>query len=48
LKTEAGQLLTQWREENEEYDFFRCDWCEENFVFELKSHLSLAGLSSFR
>ena len=48
LKTEAGKLLTQWREEDVEYDFFRCDWCEENLVFELKSHPPLAGLPSFR
>jgi 16S rRNA (cytosine967-C5)-methyltransferase len=48
LKTEAGKLLTQWREEDVDYDVFRRDWCEENLVFELKSHPPLAGLPSFR
>lgn len=48
LKTEAGKLLTQWRDEDVEYDFFRRDWCEENLFFELKSHPPLAGLPSFR
>jgi 16S rRNA (cytosine967-C5)-methyltransferase len=44
----AGDLLTQWREENVEYDFVRRDWLEENLVFELKSHPSLNSLASFR
>jgi 16S rRNA (cytosine967-C5)-methyltransferase len=48
LKTEAGKLLTQWRDEDVEYDFFRRDWCEENLFFELKSHPPLAVLPSFR
>lgn len=48
LKTEAGKLLMQWRVEDVEYDFFRRDWCEENLVFELKSHPPLAALPSFR
>ena len=48
LKTDAGKLLEQWREERVEYDFFRRDWCEENSVFELKSHPPLAQLSSFQ
>src|SRR5262249_23660379 len=28
LKTEAGKLLSQWREEGVEYDFVRNDWLE--------------------
>jgi 16S rRNA (cytosine967-C5)-methyltransferase len=44
----AGDLLTQWRDENVEYDFVRRDWLEENLVFELKSHPPLAGLPSFQ
>ncbi|HWX20930.1 MAG TPA: 16S rRNA (cytosine(967)-C(5))-methyltransferase RsmB [Candidatus Binatia bacterium] len=48
LKTEAGKLLTQWREEEVEYDFVRHDWLEENLVFELKSHPPLARLPSFQ
>ena len=48
LKAEAGKLLTQWRDEDVEYDFFRCDWCAENLVFELKSHPPLAALRSFQ
>ena len=45
---DAGDLLAHWREENVEYDFVRRDWLEENLVFELKSHPSLASLESFR
>jgi 16S rRNA (cytosine967-C5)-methyltransferase len=48
LKTDAGKLLTQWRDEDVEYDFFRRDWCEENLAFELKSHPPLAVLPSLR
>ena len=48
LKTDAGKLLEQWREENVEYDFVRHDWLPENLMFELKSHPSLSGLASFR
>src|ERR1035437_5481263 len=44
----AGDLLTRWREENVEYDFFTRDWTGENMVFELKSHPPLASLESFR
>ena len=47
LKTDAGKLLAQWRDENVEYDFIRRDWFEENLVFELKSPPPLAGLRSF-
>lgn len=43
-----GDLLTQWRDENVDYDFVRRDWFEENLVFELKSHPPLAGIPSFR
>lgn len=45
---DAGDLLTQWRDENVEYDFVRRDWFEENLVFELKSHPPLATLPSFQ
>jgi 16S rRNA (cytosine967-C5)-methyltransferase len=48
LKTDAGKLLEKWREENVEYDFVRREQLEENLVFELKSHPSLAKLESFR
>ena len=45
---DAGDLLTRWREEGVEYDFFTRDWTGENLAFELKSHPSLARLGSFR
>ena len=45
---DAGALLTEWRNENVEYDFIRRDWFEENLVFELKSHPPLAKLQSFQ
>ena len=48
LKTDAGKLLPQWRDENVEYDFVRHDWVEENLVFELKSHPPLSRLPSFQ
>ena len=48
LKTDPGRLLTQWRNENVDYDFFRRDWLEDNLVFELKSHPPLAALPSFQ
>jgi 16S rRNA (cytosine967-C5)-methyltransferase len=48
LKTDAGQLVERWREENVEYDFVRRDWLGENLVFELKSHPPLNSLPSFR
>jgi 16S rRNA (cytosine967-C5)-methyltransferase len=48
LKTDAGKLLAQWREEGVEYDFVRHDWLEENLVFELKSHPPLHTLPSFQ
>jgi 16S rRNA (cytosine967-C5)-methyltransferase len=48
LKADPGKLLTQWREENVEYDFVRRDWIEENAVFELKSHPPLSLLPSFQ
>jgi 16S rRNA (cytosine967-C5)-methyltransferase len=44
----TGDLLTQWRDENVEYDFVRRDWLEENLIFELKSHPPLAKLPSFQ
>jgi len=48
LLRDAGDLLTRWREEDVEYDFFTRDWTGENLTFELKSHPSLARLGSFR
>ncbi len=48
LRAEPGKLLTQWREEGVEYDFFHADWVEENLVFELKSHPPLERLPSFQ
>ena len=48
LKSDAGRLLPQWREEDVAYDFVRHDWFEENLVFELKSHPPLARLPSFQ
>lgn len=48
LKTDAGKLLTQWRDEEVQYDFIRHDWIEENLVFELKSNPPLASLPSFQ
>jgi 16S rRNA (cytosine967-C5)-methyltransferase len=48
LKCDAGKLLTQWREEDVQYDFIRHDWVEENLVFELKDHPPLASLTSFQ
>jgi 16S rRNA (cytosine967-C5)-methyltransferase len=48
LKTDAGKLLPQWRDENVEYDFVRHAWVEENLVFELKSHPPLDRLRSFQ
>jgi 16S rRNA (cytosine967-C5)-methyltransferase len=44
----VGDLLAQWRAENVEYNFVRHDWLDENLVFELKSHPTLASLESFR
>ncbi|HXT10139.1 MAG TPA: transcription antitermination factor NusB [Candidatus Angelobacter sp.] len=43
-----GELLTEWRNENVEYEFIRRDWFEENLVFELKSHPPLAKLRTFQ
>jgi len=48
LKTDAGKLLAQWREENVDYDFFQREWCGENLIFELKSYPSLVKLPSFQ
>ncbi len=48
LKTDAGQLVERWREENVEYDFVTRDWTGENLAFELKAHPSLNSLGSFR
>jgi 16S rRNA (cytosine967-C5)-methyltransferase len=45
---DPGSLLTQWRDENIDYDFVRHDWFEENLVFEFKSHPPLARLASFQ
>jgi 16S rRNA (cytosine967-C5)-methyltransferase len=48
LKADPGKLLTQWRDENVEYDFVCRDWLQENLVFELKSHPPLDALPSFK
>jgi 16S rRNA (cytosine967-C5)-methyltransferase len=48
LKGDAGSLVTQWRDENVEYDFVRRDWIEENLAFELKAHPLLTRLPSFQ
>ena len=48
LRTDAGQLVEQWRAENVDYDFLTRDWTGENLVFELKSHPPLTTLESFR
>jgi len=48
LKADPGKLLTQWRDENVEYDFVRRDWFEENLVFELRKHPPLNILPSFQ
>jgi len=48
LKTDAGKLMEQWRNEGVEYDFFRRDWTGENLIFELKSHPSLATIKSLQ
>jgi 16S rRNA (cytosine967-C5)-methyltransferase len=47
LKADPGKLLTQWRDEDVEYDFVRRDWFGENLVFKLKSHPPLERLPSF-
>jgi 16S rRNA (cytosine967-C5)-methyltransferase len=47
LRTDPGQLLLQWRQENVSYGFIRHDWIPENHMFELKGHPSLAQLPSF-
>jgi 16S rRNA (cytosine967-C5)-methyltransferase len=48
LKADPAILLPQWRDENVEYDFLRCDWVPENTIFELKSHPPLSRLPSFQ
>ncbi len=48
LRAEPGALLTQWREENVEYDFRRWDWTDENSVFELKTYPPLTRIPSFQ
>jgi 16S rRNA (cytosine967-C5)-methyltransferase len=48
LKTDAGKLLEQWRQEDVDYDFVRHDWLTENLVFELKAHPSISLLPSFQ
>ncbi len=48
LRADAAKLIEQWRSEGVEYDFVRSDWFEDNLVFELKSHPSLATLPSLR
>lgn len=45
---DAGDVLALWRQENVDYDFVRRDWLDENEIFELKLHPSLAKLRSFQ
>ena len=47
LKADAAKLLTQWRDEDVEYDFVRAGWIEENLMFELKAHPPIVQLPSF-
>ncbi len=48
LKADPGKLLTQWRDENVDYDFVRRDWFGENLIFELKAHPPLSFVPSFQ
>lgn len=48
LKTNAGDLLKQWRDEGVDYDFVLRPWLEANLAFELKSHPPLHKLASFQ
>lgn len=48
LRTDAGNLVEQWRDESVDYDFLTRDWTGENLVFELKAHPPLTTLESFR
>ena len=58
LRTDAEKLVSRWREENVDYDFFQAgrakaekpsvDWVGENLAFELKSHPPLTWLESFQ
>lgn len=58
LRTDAEKLLSRWREENVDYDFYQAgraktekssiDWVGENLAFELKSHPPLTWLESFQ
>jgi len=48
LRTDAGKLVAQWRDEGVDYDFLTRDWTGENLVFELRSHPPLTTLKSFR
>jgi 16S rRNA (cytosine967-C5)-methyltransferase len=47
LKIDPAALLERWRKEKIEYNFVRCDWFDENLVFELKSHPPLHEVLSF-
>jgi len=48
LRADPAKLLAQWHEEGVTYELARHDWFDENLVFELKSHPSLAALPSFQ
>jgi 16S rRNA (cytosine967-C5)-methyltransferase len=48
LRSDAGRLLAQWRDEDVSYDFIRRDWIEENSVFQLKEHPPIDSLPSFK
>jgi 16S rRNA (cytosine967-C5)-methyltransferase len=48
LKTEAGSLLEQWRQEGVEYDFIKPDWVDDHVIFLLKSHPPFRKMPSFQ
>ena len=48
IKTDAGKLIEQWRDEGVDYDFIQRDWLAENVFFKLKKHPPLASLPSFK
>lgn len=48
LRGATETLLTQWRDENVDYDFVFRDWLEENTIFRLKGHPPIQGLASFQ
>jgi len=47
-KTDAAGLKARWDAEGVKFTAGRWDWVEEEAMFQLESHPSLAGLASFR